>query len=50
MSSTSSLSGTDYVKFAQERSRQLMRDRAEEIEAGLVHLTEAAQRDRDRYG
>jgi hypothetical protein len=39
----------DHPAFAQERSRRLMRERSDEIDAGLVHLTEAALRDRDRY-
>ena len=38
-----------YVTKRREQSRRLAEERADQIEAGLQHLTEAAERDKDRY-
>jgi hypothetical protein len=38
-----------YVNTMRRRSKENMAARADQIGAGLVHLTEAALRDKDRY-
>lgn len=39
-----------YVQETRERTKRLMAERAVEIEAGMEHLTPAAELDKDRYG